>query len=71
MTLREHLKQVKPDAKVSLCNESSFHYDRNEKIYDAFFVGEAADVPTEALTRTVIKSFSSFMWQTESFILQE
>lgn len=71
MTLGEYLEQMTPDAEIGLCNESSFHYELDGKIYDAFYVGKAADVPTETLKRTVVNSFEAFMWNRKTFILQE
>lgn len=70
MTLQEHLRALKDSKKVSLCNASDSHQERGGVVYDAFYIGEAKEVPTDALQRTVTKDYISLMWNTHTFILE-
>lgn len=70
MKLREYLNKLNPSEEIGLCNSNDFHYERDSKIYNSFFIGKVADAPEEALDREVIKGFEAFMWHNQTFILE-
>lgn len=71
MTLQEHLEQIEPTTQISLCDSKQWHTENGSKIYDAFYVGLAKDAPTDAMQRIVIDKFTAFIWNTQTFILEE
>lgn len=70
MILQEYLEKLEPGTKVSLAYSNKWHTENGAKIYEAFFVGAAEDVPEEVKQETVEQNFIAFMWNTNTFILK-
>lgn len=72
LTLQELTRDLDPTTQISICESKAYTIDprSKEKVFNAFYVGTIKDAPSESLTREVEKTFTSFMWNTKTYILK-
>ena len=71
MKLYDAVSTFYPDVVITLCDSMNFYIDpiSGSKIYYSIFQGTFHEIPDHLLERNVEKSFISFLWNTNTFVL--